>query len=170
MHGPVLKENLNYYLNLYDIWSKYEAEEKGVVIAYSSIYGNTKRCVELLAEELVRKREKVSLIDLAKMDMSYAIKEAFRYDRLVLASVTYNNDIFPHMNTFIHGLIERNYQNRKVGLIQNGSWAPSSAKVMKCMLSELLNVNIIDKIVTINSSMNIDNINEIKELANTLSE
>ena len=168
LHGPVLDGNLNYYLDLYNTWSSYKPENKGVVIVYSSIYGNTRKVVEMLAFLLESKNQVVSLIDLARTDLSKAISDAFRYDKLVLASVTYNADIFPHMRTFINGLIERNYQNRTVSLIQNGSWAPMSAKVMKNMLAECKNINFIDKVITISSSMSETNIDELKELVELL--
>lgn len=165
LHGPVLDSNLGYYLDLYDKWSSYTPEDSGVVVAYSSVYGNTKKCVELLEKELVALGQTVSLIDLARCDMAEAIEDAFRYDRLVLASMTYNNDIFPHMRTFIDGLTERNYQNRTIAFIENGSWAPQAAKVMKSMLSNSKNITYVDKVITINASMSDNNINEVKELA-----
>ena len=135
LHGPVLTENLCYYLNLYDIWSSYRVESEGVVIAYTSIYGNTKAAVELLAEKLREKGcPKVVVNDLARCDMAEAVEDAFRYGKLVLATTTYNGDIFPFMREFIHHLTERSYRNRTVGLIENGSWAPVAAKVMTKML------------------------------------
>ena len=136
LHGPVLKENLGYYLNLYDIWSSYKVESEGVVIAYTSIYGNTKKAVELLEQKLLGKGAKVVVHDLARCDMTEAVEDAFRYGKIVLATSTYNGDIFPFMKTFIHHLTERNFQNRTVGLIENGSWAPVAAKVMAGMLEK----------------------------------
>jgi flavorubredoxin len=168
LHGPVLDSNLNYYLDLYDKWSSYTPENEGVVIAYSSVYGNTKKCVELLEEELISLGQKVSLIDLARCDMAEAIEDAFRYDRLVLASMTYNNDIFPHMRNFIEGLIERNYQNRTLAFIENGSWSPQAAKVMKAMFEKSKNICYVDNVITIYSSMSEKNIIEVKELASIL--
>ena len=138
LHGPVLTENLGYYINLYDIWSSYRAESEGVLIAYTSVYGNTKAAVELLAQKLEEKGcPKVTVADLARDDMAEAVEDAFRYGKLVLATTTYNADIFPFMKEFVHHLIERNYQNRTIGLVENGSWAPMAAKVMKGKISAL---------------------------------
>ena len=135
LHGPVLEENLGYYLNLYDIWSSYGVESDGAAIAYTSVYGNTKQAVELLAEKLKEKGcSKVVVHDLARCDMSVALADAFRYGKLVLATTTYNADIFPFMKTFIHELKDHNYQNRTVGLMENGMWAPAAARVMRGML------------------------------------
>ena len=132
LHGPILTENLGHYIEKYDIWSSYKVEDEGVVIAYSSVYGNTKKAVEVLAQKLEEKGcPKVSVFDLARDDMAEAVEEAFRYGKLVLATITYNADIFPFMKTYIDHLTERNYQNRTIGLIENGSWAPNAAKVMK---------------------------------------
>ena len=137
LHGPVLKENLGYYLNLYNIWSSYAVESEGVMIAYTSVYGNTKRAVAMLAEKLKEKGcPKVVVTDLARCDMAEAVEDAFRYGKLVLATTTYNADIFPFMREFIDHLTERNYQNRTVGLIENGSWAPLAAKIMKEKLAD----------------------------------
>lgn len=137
LHGPVLKENLGYYIDLYDTWSSYRPESKGVLIAYTSVYGHTKQAVELLAEKLEALGcEKVSVTDLAREDMAEAVEDAFRYDRIVLATTTYNGDVFPYMREFIHHLTERNFQNRTVALIENGSWAPQAAKVMTKMLEQ----------------------------------
>ena len=136
LHGPVLKENLGHYLEKYSIWSSYEAESDGVVIAYTSVYGNTKKAVELLASRLKEKNcPEVVLCDLARMDMSKAVEYAFRYGKLVLATTTYNADIFPFMKTFIDHLTERGYRKRTIGLIENGSWAPQAAKTMKAMFA-----------------------------------
>ena len=132
LHGPVLNENLDFYLNLYQTWSAYEPEDKGVLIAYTSVYGNTKKAAELLAQMLVDKGcEKVAITDLARDDIAEAVEDAFRYDRLVLATTTYNGDVFPFMREFIESLTERNYQKRTIGLIENGSWAATAAKVMR---------------------------------------
>lgn len=155
LHGPILNENIEYYVNLYDIWSSYRAESKGIFIAYTSIYGNTKKAALSLAEKLKEKGcEKVALSDLAEDDMAEAVEDAFRYDRLVLASPTYNADVFPFMRHFIEALTERNYQNRTVGFIENGSWAPTAAKVMKKMLENSKNISFLSNDVTIKSAPN----------------
>ncbi len=155
LHGPVLNENLDYYINLYDTWSSYRAEEEGIVIAYTSVYGNTKKAVEQLAEKLKAAGcPKVVLNDLARCDMAEAIEDAFRYSKLVLATTTYNGDIFPYMHTFIHGLLERNYSNRTVALIENGSWAPTAAKVMRGLLEGSKNITFTDTSVKILSALN----------------
>ncbi len=157
LHGPVLKENLGYYMNLYDIWSGYKAEEEGIMIAYTSVYGNTKKAVEYLKEKLIEKgAKKVVINDLARCDMAEAVEDAFRYSKLVLATTTYNADIFPFMRTFIDHLTERNYQMRRVAFIENGSWAPMAAKVMKEMLSKSKNLTLCETEVKIMSSMNDD--------------
>ena len=153
LHGPVLTENLGHYLNLYDIWSSYRVESEGIVIAYTSIYGNTKTAVELLAQRLKDKGEKVVVHDLARCDMSEAISDAFRYGKLVLATTTYNGDVFPFMKTFLHGLTERNFRGRTVGLIENGSWAPVAAKVMQQILSECRELRFTDTTVRIRSAL-----------------
>ncbi len=155
LHGPILNENIEYYVNLYDIWSSYRAESKGIFIAYTSIYGNTKKAALSLAEKLKDKGcEKVALSDLAEDDMAEAVEDAFRYDRLVLASPTYNADVFPFMRHFIEALTERNYQDRTVGFIENGSWAPTAAKVMKKMLENSKNLRFLSNDVTIKSAPN----------------
>lgn len=154
LHGPVLTENLGYYLNLYNIWSSYGVESDGVMIAYASVYGNTKAAAELLAEELKSNGcPKVVLCDLAREDMAEAVEDAFRYGKLVLASVTYNADIFPCMRTFIEALTERNYQNRTVGIIENGSWAPMAAKVIKGMFEKSKNITFVEPVVSIKSAV-----------------
>ena len=166
LHGPVLKENLGYYVNLYDIWSSYKVESEGVVIAYTSIYGNTKKAVELLAQKLTEKGcPKVVLNDLARCDMAEAVEDAFRYGKLVLATTTYNGDIFPHMKEFIHHLTERNYQNRTVGLMENGSWAPVAAKVMTKMLEGSKNLTFTNTTVKIFSALSDDSRAQIDALA-----
>ena len=166
LHGPVLKENLGYYVNLYDIWSSYKVESEGVVIAYTSIYGNTKKAVELLAQKLTEKGcPKVVVNDLARCDMAEAVEDAFRYGKLVLATTTYNGDIFPHMKEFIHHLTERNYQNRTVGLMENGSWAPVAAKVMVKMLEGSKNLTFTDTTVKIFSALSDDSRAQIDALA-----
>ena len=169
LHGPILSENLGYYINLYDIWSSYQPESEGVMIAYTSVYGNTRKAVEMLAEKLRHKGcPKVVVCDLAREDMAEAVEDAFRYEKLVLATTTYNADIFPFMRTFISALTERNYQNRKVGFIENGSWAPLATKTMKLMLEECKNLTYTDATVRIMSAVNKDNIEEIEALAEEL--
>lgn len=154
LHGPVLTENLGYYLNLYDIWSSYSVEEEGIVIAYSSVYGHTKKSVELLEEELNKLGCKnVVVYDLARCDMAKAVADAFKYSKLVLASLTYNGDVFPFMREFIDHLTERSYQNRTVGFIENGSWAPTAARVMKTKLEKSPNLTFAETVVTIKSAV-----------------
>ena len=153
LHGPVLTENLGYYLNLYNIWSSYSVESEGVVIAYTSVYGHTKAAVELLAQKLEAKGIKVTVNDLARCDMAEAVEDAFRYGKLVLATTTYNADIFPFMREFIHHLTERGYKNRTVGMIENGSWAPTAAKVMAKMLESSKDLTFLEPVVTIRSAL-----------------
>ncbi len=153
LHGPVLSENLEYYINLYDIWSSYKPEEEGVVIAYTSVYGNTKKAALTLAEELEKKGVKVTVNDLARCDMAEAVEDAFRYNKLVLATTTYNNDIFPYMREFINHLTERNFQNRTVAFMENGSWAPNAKKVMASMLEKCKNITYADTSVKIMSAV-----------------
>jgi len=155
LHGPVLTENLSYYLNLYNIWSGYGVEEEGILVAYTSVYGHTAEAVELLAEKLRAKGcPKVVVTDLARSDMSQAVADAFRYGKLILATTTYNADIYPFMKEFIHHLTERNFQNRTVGLIENGSWAPLAARTIKSMLGCCKNLVFSDTTVTIQSALN----------------
>ena len=169
LHGPVLKENLGYYLNLYDIWSSYRPENKGVLIAYTSVYGHTKAAAEKLAEKLTALGcEKVTVTDLARDDMAEAVEDAFRYDRLVLATTTYNGDIFPFMKEFIHHLTERNFQNRTVALVENGSWAPQAAKVMEKMLAECKDLTILDPKVKIQCALNDASLAQLDQLAHAL--
>ena len=169
LHGPVLEENLGYYINLYDIWSSYKVEEEGVVIAYTSIYGNTKAAVELLAKKLEEKDcPKVVVNDLARCDMAEAVEDAFRYSKLVLATTTYNGDVFPFMKEFIHHLTERSYQNRTVGLMENGSWAPVAAKVMTKMLESSKNLTFTDASVRIVSALNAESEAQVEALAEEL--
>ncbi len=168
LHGPVLTENLGYYINLYDIWSSYKVESEGVVVAYTSIYGNTRNAAQLLAEKLEAKGVKVALTDLARDDMHEAVEDAFRYGKLVLATSTYNGDVFPFMKEYIHHLTERNYQNRTVGLIENGSWAPVAAKVMRKMLEGSKNLTFTDTTVKIFSAMNEQNVAEIDAMVEEL--
>ncbi len=169
LHGPVLTENLGYYLDLYNTWSSYAVESEGIVIAYTSIYGNTKKAVELLAEKLRAKGcPKVVVNDLARCDMAEAVEDAFRYGRLVLATTTYNADVFPFMKEFIHHLTERNFQNRTIGLIENGSWAPLAAKTMKGMLEGCKNLTFTDTVVHIRSALNEESSNQLEALAEEL--
>ena len=168
LHGPVLTENLGYYINLYDIWSSYRVESEGVVVAYTSIYGNTKKAAALLAEKLEAKGVKVALTDLARDDMHEAVEDAFRYGKLVLATTTYNGDIFPFMKEYIHHLTERNYQNRTVAFIENGSWAPMAGKIMRKMLESSKNLTFAENTVQIFSAMNEKNIAEIDALVEEL--
>ena len=169
LHGPILTENLGHYIEKYDIWSSYKVESEGVVIAYSSVYGNTKKAVEVLAQKLEEKGcPKVSVFDLARDDMAEAVEEAFRYGKLVLATITYNADIFPFMKTYIDHLTERNYQNRTIGLIENGSWAPNAAKVMKAEFEKSKNITWLDTTVKIMSSLSEENIKELDQMAEEL--
>ena len=169
LHGPVLTENLGYYINLYDIWSSYEVESEGIVIAYTSVYGNTKAAVELLARKLQEMGcPKVVVNDLARCDMAEAVEDAFRYGKLVLATTTYNADVFPFMKEFIHHLTERNYQNRTIGLIENGSWAPMAAKVMRNMLEGSKNLTFTNTTVRILSALNDESKAQIEDLAKEL--
>ena len=169
LHGPVLKENLDHYIGLYDTWSSYGVESEGVMIAYTSIYGHTKAAVELLAQKLEEKGcPKVVLTDLARSDWAEAVEDAFRYGKLVLATTTYNADIFPDMKHFIQHLTERNFQNRTVALIENGSWAPKAAGIMKEMLSECKDLTFTDTTVKILSAMNEENIAQLDAMAQEL--
>ena len=169
LHGPILTENLGYYLNLYNIWSSYDVESEGVVIAYTSIYGNTKAAAELLAEKLTEKGcAKVVLNDLARCDMAEAVEDAFRYGKLVLATTTDNGDIFPFMREFINHLTERGYKNRTIGLMENGSWAPMAAKIMTKMLEGSKNLTFTDTTVRILSALSDDSRAQIEALADEL--
>ena len=168
LHGPVLTENLGHYLGKYDIWSSYRPEDEGVVIAYTSVYGNTKKAALQLAQMLEEKGSKVVVHDLARTDMAEAVEDAFRYSKLVLATTTYNADVFPFMHTFIHGLTERNFQNRTIGLIENGSWAPMAAKVMKGMFEKSKNITFTDTTVRIMSALNADSQQQLEALAEEL--
>ena len=169
LHGPVLTENLGYYLNLYNTWSSYQAEEEGIVIAYTSVYGNTKKAVTQLAEKLSANGcPKVVVHDLARCDMSRAVSDAFRFSKLVLATTTYNAEIFPFMHTFITHLTERNFQNRTVALIENGSWAPMAAKVMREMFEKSKNITFTDTTVRILSSLNEDSKKQLSDLSDEL--
>jgi len=169
LHGPVLTENLGHYLNLYDIWSGYQVESEGIVIAYTSVYGNTRTAVELLAQRLKAKgAPKVVVHDLARCDMTQAVADAFRYGKLVLATTTYNNDVFPFMKEFIHHLTERSYQKRTIGLIENGSWAPTAAKTMRAMLEGSKEITFLEPVVKIMSALNDASRAQIEALAEEL--
>lgn len=169
LHGPVLSENLGYYINLYNTWSSYGVESDGIMIAYTSVYGNTKKAVELLAEKLREKGcPKVVVNDLARCDMAEAVEDAFRYGRIVLATTTYNADIFPFMREFIEHLTERNFQNRTVAFIENGSWAPLASKVMKGMLENCKNLTFADTTVKIKSALSTESKEQLEALANEL--
>ena len=171
LHGPVLKENLGHYIEKYDIWSSYSVEEEGIMIAYTSVYGNTKKAVEILADKLRDKGcPKVVVYDLARCDMSQAVADAFRYGKLILATTTYNAEIYPFMRTFIEHLTERNYQNRTIGLIENGSWAPLAAKIMKGMFEKSKKITWLENTVRILSSLSAENMDELEGMANELCE
>ncbi len=169
LHGPVLKENLGYYLGLYNTWSSYGVESEGIFIAYISVYGNTKKAAELLKEKLEAKGcPKVAIADLAREDMAESVEDAFRYGKLVIATTTYNADIFPFMKHFILDLTERNYQNRTIGIIENGSWAPLAAKTVKAMFEKSKNITWTDTTVSIKSAVKAENIAQIDALADEL--
>lgn len=168
LHGPVLTENLGYYINLYNIWSSYKPENEGVTVAYTSVYGHTKAAAEKLAALLIEKGQKVSLFDLARCDMAEAVEDAFRYSKLVLATTTYNGDIFPFMRTFIEHLTERNYQSRTIAFIENGSWAPVATKVMKSMFENSKNITFAENNVKILSAMNDETVTALNALAEEL--
>ena len=168
LHGPVLTGDLSHYMSLYDIWSSYGVESDGVCIAYTSVYGNTKRAAELLAKKLEERGCKAAISDLARCDMAEAVEDAFRYGKLVLATTTYNADIFPFMRQFIDHLTERGYQNRTLGFIENGTWAPAAAKIMKAMFEKSKNINYIDTTVTLRSAMTEENAEAIERMAEEL--
>ena len=168
LHGPVLKDNLGFYLEKYDKWSSYQPEESGVVIAYASVYGNTKKAAPYLADKLSKSGQKTVLYDLARCDKAAAIADAFRYDKLVLAGITYNGDLFPCMRAYIEGLTERSYQNRRVAVIENGTWAPMAAKLIKGMFEKSKDITFTDTNVTIKSAMNAQSREELDKLAEEL--
>lgn len=168
LHGPVLKDNLGFYLEKYDKWSSYQPEESGVVIAYASVYGNTKKAAQYLADKLSKSGQKTVLYDLARCDKAAAIADAFRYDKLVLAGITYNGDLFPCMRAYIEGLTERSYQNRRVAVIENGTWAPMAAKLIKGMFEKSKDITFTDTNVTIKSAMNAQSREELDKLAEEL--
>jgi flavorubredoxin len=169
LHGPVLNENLGYYLDIYNTWSSYGSETKGVVINYTSVYGHTKKAVELLAEKLREKGvPKVAVNDLARSDIAECVEDAFRYDTVVFATTTFNNDIFPFMKEFIHHLTERSFQNKRVAFVENGSWAPTAAKTMKTMLEGCKNLEYAENGVRIVSALNDQSRDQIEALAEEL--
>ncbi len=166
LHGPVLSENLGYYIGLYNTWTTYGVESEGTVIAFTSVYGNTRKAAEILKEKLIEKGcAKVVLNDLARCDMAEAVEDAFRYGKLILATTTYNSDVFPFMREFINELNERGYKNRKIGLVENGSWAPTAANVMKKKLADFKNIELAETVVTIKSAMNDENVVQLDNLA-----
>ena len=169
LHGPVLDENLNHYIRLYDLWSSYTPEEEGVVIAYTSVYGNTKKAVELLTEELRSKGVHVIVHDLARTDWALAVSDAFRFNKLVLATTTYSGDIFPFMKQFIDHLTERGFKNRRVGLIENGSWAPVAAKLMQKYLEGSKGIEYAENTVKIFAGLKEENLRQIAALAEEMS-
>lgn len=167
LHGPILKENLAHYIKQYNTWSSYGVETKGVCIIYASMHGHTKAAAELLASKLEEKGcEKVAISDIAREDIAECVEDAFRYDRLILVSPTYNTGIFPDMYLFIHKLVERNYQNRKVGFVENGTWAPMAAKVMKDLMEDCKDIEYFDNTVTIKSALNDQSVAALDALAN----
>ena len=168
LHGPVLAKNIGEYVKLYDIWSSYAVETDGTVIAYASVYGNTEKAAKLLAEKLESKGEKVEIYDLARTDVSEAVAAAFRYGKLVLASITYNTDVFPYMKEFINHLTERDFKNRTVAFIENGSWAPTAAKTMRTMLEKCKNLVFAETTVKITSALNESSETQIEKLADEL--
>lgn len=169
LHGPILTENLEYYLNLYNIWSSYGVETEGIMIAYTSVYGNTKKAVEILADRLREKGcPKVVIADLAREDMAECVEDAFRYGKLVLATTTYNTGVFPYMREFINSLTERNYQNRTIALMENGTWAPMAAKTMKAMLENSKDITFTENSVCIRSALNDEILAQIDALAEEL--
>lgn len=169
LHGPILKENLSYYIGKYDIWSKYLPEDDGVFIACASIYGNTMEAAKKMAQILKEKgAKKVALTDLAREDMAEAIEDAFRYDKIILAAASYNAEVFPPMQQFLNHLKGRNYQNRKIAILENGSWAPSAGKCIKEMIGSMKDIELIEPQVTIKSRMNEENIKQMEQLADNI--
>ena len=169
LHGPILKENLGYYIDKYNTWSSYEPEDKGILVAYASIHGNTAEAAEKFAEMLREScTDKVTVTDLSRDDMAEAVEDAFRYDRLVLACATYDGGIFPCMEDFLHHLKAKNYQKRTVGLIENGSWAPMAAKQMRAILETMKNITVLDDVVSIKSVMKDENIEQMNKLRDSL--
>ena len=169
LHGPVLTENLEYYIDKYNTWSSYEPEDKGIFIAHASIHGNTAKAAEKLKEILEEAgAEKVAIADLCREDMHESVEDAFRYDRLVLAASSYDAEVFPPMAEFLHHLKAKNYQKRTVAIMENGSWAPTAARVMKAELEGMKNIDIVEPVITIKSTLKLDNVEQMKELAKVL--
>ena len=169
LQGPILKKNLDYYINLYDKWSKYEPEEEGILVVCGSLHGNTYEISKKFAEDLKEKENNVKLIDISRSQIADVVAEAFKYSKMCIACVTYNMNIFPAMNSFLHLLREKNYQNRKIGIIENGSWAPNAGKVIKDMLSTMKNIEIVEPIVTIKTKLNKESEEKMKELEDAIS-
>ena len=169
LHGPILKENLDYYINLYDIWSKYEPEEEGILVVCGSLHGNTYEASKKFANDLEAKGNTVKLVDISRTPIPDVVSDAFKYSKLCIASVTYNMNIFPAINAFLHLLREKNYQNRKIGIIENGSWAPNAAKVIKGMLYTMKNIEIIEPVVTIKTKLSKLSEEKMKELEDAIS-
>ena len=170
LHGPILTENLGYYIDLYNTWSSYGVESEGIVLAYTSVYGNTKKAVLKLAEMLEQKGQKVVVNDLARCDMAEAVEDAFRYGKIIFATTTYNAEIFPFMREFINHLTERNFQNKVVGFIENGSWAPSATRVMRSMLEKCKDLRYLNATVKIVSALNDESLNQLQALADEICE
>ncbi len=169
LHGPILKENLGHYINKYDIWSSYKPEDDGVLIAYASIHGNTANAAKELANILELKgAKKVVLTDLTRDDMAEAVEDAFRYDKVILAASSYNFELFPPMEHFLRHLKSKNYQNRKVGIIENGTWAPSAARCMKEIISQMNSIKLIEPIVTIRTTLKEETRKELEVLAENI--
>ncbi|MBQ1392640.1 MAG: FprA family A-type flavoprotein, partial [Lachnospiraceae bacterium] len=168
LHGPILKENLEHYLEKYDIWSSYRPENEGVTIAYASIHGNTAAAAKKMGEMLEARGEKVSLFDLSRDDMAEAIEDAFRYDKLILAAPTYDAALFPCMEDFLYHLKIKNYQKRTIGIIENGTWAPMAGKLMKAYAEQFKDCTVIEPVVTIKSTMNESTVKAMEELANQI--
>ena len=169
LHGPILKENLGYYINLYDTWSKYEPEEEGILVVCGSLHGNTYEAAKKLANDLEEKGNTVKLVDISRTPIPDVVSDAFKYSKLCIACVTYNMNIFPAMNSFLHLLREKNYQNRKIGIIENGSWAPNAAKVIKDMLSTMKNIEIVEPVVTIKTRLSKESEEKMKKLEDAIS-
>lgn len=169
LHGPILKENLGYYIEKYDIWSSYRAEEEGIFIAFASIHGNTAGAAKKMKDILEDKGiKKVSIADLSRCDMAEAIEDAFKYDKMILAASSYDAGVFTPMENFLKSLKSKNYQNRKVGIIENGTWAPSAARCMKEILEQMKDISFIEPVVTIKSTLNKDTENELNILADNI--
>jgi flavorubredoxin len=169
LHGPILTENLEYYINLYNTWSTYTPEDKGILVAYASIHGNTKKAAEILGEMLEKKgAEKVVVSDLSREDMAEVIEDAFRYDRMIVMASSYDAGVFPVMDDFLRHLKSKNYNSRKVGIVQNGSWAPTAGRVMKGLLEEMKNITLCDTLVTIKTSLNEESTKALEALADEM--